>query len=74
MRPAADARYAFAHDLAISHERIGDVLVAEGKLGEARVAFEAGLAIILQLKKDNRLAPRDLGVIDWFNDKIKGLL
>ena len=52
-------------DLSVSHNKIGDVLVAEGKLEEARKAYEAGLGIAKRLAKadpKNSEWQRDLSV------------
>ena len=49
----------------MSHDRLGNVLVAEGKLAEARQAYEAGLDIAERLARDdpgNAQAQRDLSV------------
>jgi tetratricopeptide (TPR) repeat protein len=55
-------------DLSVSYERLGDVLVAEGKLGEARKSFEDALAIrktLAAADPSNADKQRDLSVSYW---------
>ncbi len=49
-------------DLSVSHERIGNVLVAQGERAAALEAYRAGLAI-----REN-LARRDPANLDWQRD------
>ncbi len=51
-------------DLAVSYDKVGDVLVAQGSLPEALKSFQAGLAIADRLAKADpkqcRMAARSL--------------
>lgn len=49
-------------DLSISYSRVGDVLVAQGKLAEALASYQDGLAI------RDRLAKADPGNASWQRD------
>ena len=51
-------------DLSISHDRIGDVLVAQGEGGAALAAYGSGMAIA------ERLAAADPGNAEWQRDLI----
>ena len=59
---AAARRNGDERDLSVSHERIGDVLVAQGERAAALEAYRAGLAI-----REN-LARRDPANLDWQRD------
>jgi hypothetical protein len=53
-------------DLALSHERVAEVLASQGARSEAVRAFEKGRAIIIRLRQrspNNATLPRDLA---WF--------
>jgi hypothetical protein len=62
---AADSGNAeWQRDLSVSHNKIGDVLVAQGNLPDALAAYRAGMAIA------ERLAATDPGNAEWQRDLI----
>jgi hypothetical protein len=61
---AAPEDFQRQRDLSVSHDRIGDVRVAQGDLPQALAAFQAGLAI------REKLATADPGNAQWQRDLI----
>jgi hypothetical protein len=62
------------HDLSVSYEKVGNVLVAQGSLAEALKSYQASLAIREGLAKSDRSNAgwnaqwrRDL---QWFDDQL----
>ena len=62
---ASDADNAeWQRDLSVSYEKIGNVLVKQGKLADALTSYRASLVIA------ERLAASDVGNAEWQRDRI----